>query len=286
MSGHHFGSLISRLFELAGRVSYYSTARCLSMDLQPDDIRNLVHLDYQIKGGNTAQIMQVVRQSSSTLQHLALGAKKDMYVSRLIYGADGSYLRYPCLAVLALNLPTSLPRLCQPVTDGVVLFPSIRRLSILDGYPFGDDTLFRGNAASLETLHIMPSRDMCDVLCMFNVFTPASHPNLQCVKIEQLHNDSPSHFESSREYLQFVLGIAPKTAVRDIAGVADKADDNNLKEIVICVLGVALMCPNFSHVALSNCVHDGFMSVLEETIESDKFRQYNARLRRLLFQKV
>ncbi|KAJ2329882.1 hypothetical protein GGI00_003838 [Coemansia sp. RSA 2681] len=337
------------------------------MDLQPDSMRNLVHLEYRVKSGNSAQIMQVVRQNSQTLQHLALSSQKDLHISGLIIHDDsGSYTEYPRLTTLDLNLQTSLPRFCQPVTNGVTLFPCLTRLFIWRDYPFGDDTLFRGNAASLEILRIMPGRDICDIIRTFDVFTPTSHPRLQCIKIEQFPEETPSHFESSRAYLQFVLSIAPGASVRDIAGITDTdwlppalsllhtciqvlalpdtrlllcdviplidslpllsdlycletglgelaedsaldtfsarmrsrrrptterfrcwhlgyRDVSNLKGAVMCVLGVALMCPNFSHVALSISVHSEFMALMEETIELESLQQYSQRIRRLLF---
>ncbi|KAJ2907945.1 hypothetical protein GGI21_003379, partial [Coemansia aciculifera] len=239
------------------------------------------------------------------------------------------------------------------------LFPSLQHLTIRRDYPFGDDTLFRGNAASLEILHMMPSRDICDILLIHSVFAPTSHPKLRRVKIEELPEDMPSHFESSTAYLQFVLGIGPMAAVREIAGVGDKdwllpalslfkghayiqvlalpdtrllfrdvvsliqslpllsdlycletgvgamTDDvdlgeltayfrcwhlgfrssSDLKDVAASVLGVALLCPNFSHVALSNCVHDDVMMAMEVAIESDQFVRHAPRLRRLLFRK-
>ncbi|KAJ2636057.1 hypothetical protein GGF44_003214 [Coemansia sp. RSA 1694] len=317
LAGSHFGGLVSRLYELASRASYFSTARYLPMDLQPDSMRNLVHLEYLVKSGNSSEIMQVVRQNSQTLQHLALSSQKDLHISGLIIHDDsGSYTEYPRLTTLDLNLQTS--------------------------------------------------RDICDILRTFDVFTPTSHPRLQCIKIEQFPEEMTSHFESSRAYLQFVLSIAPGASVRDIAGVTDTdwlppalsllhtciqvlalpdtrlllcdvislidslpllsdlycletglgvlaedsaldtfsarmrsrrhptaerfrcwhlgyRDVSNLKDAVMCVLGVALICPNFSHVALSISVHSEFMALMEETIELESLQQYSQRLRRLLF---
>ncbi|KAJ2909184.1 hypothetical protein GGI21_002134 [Coemansia aciculifera] len=51
---------------------------------------------------------------------------------------------------------------------------------------------------------------------------------------------------------------------------------------VQCVLSVALMCPNFTHVAVCNRVRGRFMLLMEQTIESDGFKQHAPRLRQLL----
>ncbi|KAJ2786320.1 hypothetical protein GGI18_003282, partial [Coemansia linderi] len=54
-----------------------------------------------------------------------------------------------------------------------------------------------------------------EILGMFkeyNVFTPTSHPKLRCANVGNIHSLVPSHFATSAEYVQFVLGIAPKLA--------------------------------------------------------------------------
>ncbi|KAJ2898741.1 hypothetical protein IWW38_001249 [Coemansia aciculifera] len=63
-------------------------------------------------------------------------------------------------------------------------------------------------------------------------------------------------------------------------GFAEMAD--NFLGPVQCVLSVALMCPNFTHVAVCNRVRGRFMLLMEQTIESDGFKQHAPRLRQLL----
>ncbi|KAJ2460815.1 hypothetical protein GGF42_000592 [Coemansia sp. RSA 2424] len=59
-------------------------------------------------------------------------------------------------------------------------------------------------------------------------------------------------------------------------------DDDDLFETVQCVLFVALMCPNLTHVAVHKKVSDRFMALMEQTIESGGFKQHSPRLRCLL----
>ncbi|KAJ2016885.1 hypothetical protein GGI14_003340, partial [Coemansia sp. S680] len=62
---------------------------------------------------------------------------------------------------------------------------------------------------------------------------------------------------------------------------------NNIdKDLVLCVLLLALACPNFAYAATSRSSHTQFMEMVEEAIASDMFRQYAPRLRRLLFHKL
>ncbi|KAJ2065115.1 hypothetical protein GGI17_000526 [Coemansia sp. S146] len=349
VASHEFGSLVSRLYQLVHCVSFTAFAPHVSAALQPD-ICDLVHLNYRVKGGDISSVLMVARQSASTLRSLGIGA----------WGADiaGLVDVYPCLDTLDLDLRNSLsgPRL---VTEGV-LFPGLRRLSVRHDYPFADDTLFRGNAMTLEFLRIMPGREICDVIRR-HVFT-ASYPNLECVKIEQLPEDVPSHFESPTAHLQFALDIAPRAAIRDMGDIppgvfapqlfvpyscirvlalsarlelldvvaliqalprlsdlythsvglgelSDRAVDRvpacmalfpSMEGLrcwhiqcwdvsmadVVCVLGVALVCPGFNHVAVAGSIHGRFMKLIEETIGMGGFKRYAPRLRRLLFNRV
>ncbi|KAJ2579858.1 hypothetical protein GGH95_002888, partial [Coemansia sp. RSA 1836] len=141
------------------------------------------------------QFMRMVRQSAQILQYLFIKARdiEDALVPR-------------------------------PVTSGAISFPSLWHLSIGDLYPFGDDTPFRGNAAMLKYLHIMLRRKTCDILRRFSVFTPTSHPKLQCVRTCKLPPDEPDDFQDYNDLVQFTLSIAPNAAVRDI-GVSVTVDD-------------------------------------------------------------
>ncbi|KAJ2107684.1 hypothetical protein GGI16_001429 [Coemansia sp. S142-1] len=58
------------------------------------------------------------------------------------------------------------------------------------------------------------------------------------------------------------------------------------KDLVLCVLLLALACPNFDYAATSRSSHTQFMEMVEEAIASDMFKQYAPRLRRLLFHKL
>ncbi|KAJ2740750.1 hypothetical protein GGI20_005639 [Coemansia sp. BCRC 34301] len=51
---------------------------------------------------------------------------------------------------------------------------------------------------------------------------------------------------------------------------------------MLCVLAVATICPNFTHY-LPYDAHNHAMEMLEKTIDSRGFEQFDSRLRRLLF---
>ncbi|KAJ2689639.1 hypothetical protein IWW39_001345 [Coemansia spiralis] len=54
-------------------------------------------------------------------------------------------------------------------------------------------------------------------------------------------------------------------------------------DVVLCVLLLALVCPNFDCAATPLREHTGFMKQMEDTIALDAFKEYAPRLRRLLF---
>ncbi|KAJ2635035.1 hypothetical protein GGF44_003409 [Coemansia sp. RSA 1694] len=192
------------------------TGNCLLLveylDLEP--IRNLVHVDYRIEA-TSSRIMPLIRRSAQTLQSLELFGIAHVDYTELIRDPDsgGRWMEYPCLHTLGLypEYETALSR--NSISNGAVPFPKLKRVEMRWAYPFGDDVLFRGNAATLECLDIVLNSEMVAMLRQRNVFTPTSHPKLKCVNINSRFSDAPSAFAAASEYLQFVLNIAPRTSV-------------------------------------------------------------------------
>ncbi|KAJ2507136.1 hypothetical protein IWW47_001251, partial [Coemansia sp. RSA 2052] len=149
------------------------TGNCLLLveylDLEP--IRNLVHVDYRIEA-TSSRIMPLICRSAQTLQSLELFGIAHVDYTELIRDPD---------------------------SDGRWL----KRVEMRWAYPFGDDVLFRGNAATLECLDIVLNSEMVAMLRQRNVFTPTSHPKLKCVNINSRFSDAPSAFAAAPEYLQF-----------------------------------------------------------------------------------
>ncbi|KAJ2883488.1 hypothetical protein H4R27_002731 [Coemansia aciculifera] len=370
-AGHLFGYLIAQLNQLASCVKYTSSFSNIPMLQHSGSLDGLVHFTYEKRNatdGTHELLTQLVRRNAPTLQVLEIKLFRVRDVADLVRDSDGGYTEYPCLKTLKLNVWMNMDESPLSVADGVVLFPALRHLSILGDYPFDDDVLFRGNSAILEYLSIMPAHETCQIICEHKVFTPTSHPKLQCVKVEWLPDYMEYGFDLFVECLQFVLGIAPGASVRSIADLRDRewipltlnlladhvlmqilylpdtrlllsdviglikslpllsdllcestrldvsdegfaseefaaqlnllsdlkrerfrcwrlghSERDSLEDTAMCVLTVALACPNFNHVALPKFVHTEFMTMLEETIEMDRFKQDTPRLRRLLF---
>ncbi|KAJ2576992.1 hypothetical protein GGH95_003578, partial [Coemansia sp. RSA 1836] len=182
------------------------------LDLEP--IRNLVHVAYLIEA-TSSRITPLIRRSAQTLQSLDLSGAVRVDYTELIRDPDsgGRWMEYPRLHTLRLNsdYETTLSR--SSISNGAAPFPQLRRLAMRRAYPFGDDVLFRGNTATLEYLKIELDPEMVAILKRRNVFTPTSHPKLQCVNIKLRFSDTPGAFATTSEFLQFALSIAPRASV-------------------------------------------------------------------------
>ncbi|KAJ2071209.1 hypothetical protein GGH13_003506 [Coemansia sp. S155-1] len=153
-----------------------------------------------------------------TLQSFVLVYQRHLVdISRIIRDANGSYGLYPRLYK---------PKLCgspgsnkpRPVSVGVVPFPSLRHLCLLGHNPFDDDTIFRGNAATLETLDIQLDSIAVAMLRSLVVLTPVSHPRLKFVKTNFCGDLPGDQCDSTIDCLQLALSVGSKAAVRHIYG--------------------------------------------------------------------
>ncbi|KAJ2801442.1 hypothetical protein H4S07_004938, partial [Coemansia furcata] len=370
ITSSHFGSLVSRLFQLTGRIEYARVDdNTVPMKLNMDKICGLVSVKCTFESvvGNISQFIQLVRQNAPTLQSVEVEAEHAIDVCGLIRG-PGGYVTYPRLTSLKL-WGSSEPTVSQrPTIGGVVPFPSLQCLCLKLDHPFGDDTLFRGNSSTLECLEVGLDSMTVNMLRSYKVFTPTSHPKLQCVKIGHYGELVPDPFSTVAECTRFVLSIAPGAAVREMHGAPTNASilpafsangphtciqvlslprtsltlwdaitlvkslplltdlytspptlgllpagvtlavlptfirSNyaplneqfrcwHLKfhmfgeddQIVVCVLVMALACPNFDYAVPSIGRRRSFMELLEKTIATDRFKRYAPRLRRLVF---
>ncbi|KAJ2029725.1 hypothetical protein H4S03_007344 [Coemansia sp. S3946] len=193
-----FSSLVSQLFQLASRIEYNTHIETTPMDLQLDNIRNLVHIN-------------------CTCFNSSNEAATD--ISGLVQDSDGNYAEYPCLRTLKLKCPRRLRLSQRPVFGGVSFFPRLQRLVIKADYPFGDDTLFRGNAATLEDLSMRMDPEMVAMFKEYDVFSPSRHLKLRCVEVGNMRSLIPNPFATSVEYTQYVLDMAPGASVLVIYGV-------------------------------------------------------------------
>ncbi|KAJ2069181.1 hypothetical protein GGI08_000487 [Coemansia sp. S2] len=365
----HDRELARQLFGIADTmvaITPGSAPMVMFMDLEP--LRSLVRIDIQLDG-YAEVIVPMVRRNTQTLQVLAVSVRGLAEITGLIQNTGvGDYLEYPCLHTLKLYEFNGLMELKKPVFPGAVPFPNLRKLTLWSCYPFGDDVVFRGNAATLMYLDMEMDITLITVILKHDVFTPGSHPKLHCVIVDSLERHTLIEHPNYPAYLQFVLGIGQGAPVREygipkfgnyllletplhsrlaniqvltlshtpvdlwgilallkllpvlsdlttlppalgpmptgvtrakltahvISNYSPTAKrfhcwrfcDHNYgdhTDIVMCVVLVALVCPNFDYAAPRPSGHKIYREKLEDTIATGGFKKYAPRLRRLLF---
>ncbi|KAJ2064056.1 hypothetical protein GGI17_001248 [Coemansia sp. S146] len=219
LENKYFGGLASHLYQLASRISHTTDAPFNFMELQSDLIHNLTSLEYECDIHSIINMVHVAQRSAQTLQRLTLAYELQIDIADIVQSPGGDYVEYPCLNTLFLDLQAYPIFTPLSVDSSVVLFPSLRSLNIGNDYPFGDDALFRGNAATLEYLRVAPGREFCDIVRRYKVFTPTSHPKLRWVESVRLSVGTGTQFASTESHLRFMLNIAPDAAVKVIPAV-------------------------------------------------------------------
>ncbi|KAJ2252274.1 hypothetical protein GGI13_003378 [Coemansia sp. RSA 455] len=177
-----FSNLVSQLYQLASRIEYNTYGWALPLKLQINTISDLVSIDYP-SFDHCDQAMHLARNNASTLQVLVIKANDMTDISGLIHDGDGKCAEYPCLRTLKVDCPRRLRLSQRPVFGGVSFFPRLQRLDIKADYPFGDDTLFRGNAETLEYLSMMLDPETVAMFKEYDVFSPSRHLKLQSVEV-------------------------------------------------------------------------------------------------------
>ncbi|KAJ2095998.1 hypothetical protein GGI09_004590 [Coemansia sp. S100] len=214
----HYGGLVKRLLQLTRHVTFSENERCMTNMLQLDGIRDLVHLRYGIYG-DSEKFVQLTRRCALTLQSLDIGSPNAMDISGIVRDAEGNYTVYPRLLTLKLNLYVRWYSRQPCAFAGAVPFPNLRHISIIRIYPFDDDILFRGSAATLESLQVELSGALVGVIKQYSVFACDSHPKLRYVdywisKFELL----PRHFTDWATVAQFLLSMTSRATVIQIRG--------------------------------------------------------------------
>ncbi|KAJ2460565.1 hypothetical protein GGF42_000759, partial [Coemansia sp. RSA 2424] len=180
---HDFRLLVSELVPAVEQLEY--NVKEQDHDIIPtfDGVCNLVHIDCVLDAGSNA-FYQLARQCARSLRSLTLhlyGTREPLDISELIQYPGGGYVKYPLLQKLKLGAYAYPDSAQRPTFAGTVPFPILRDLCIMCKYPFGDDTPFRGNAATLKRLHLDLTPSLLNALRESRVFTYTSHPQLQHV---------------------------------------------------------------------------------------------------------
>ncbi|KAJ2879990.1 hypothetical protein H4R27_004989, partial [Coemansia aciculifera] len=220
----HFSSLVAQLSQLGNTVEHNYDCRPMRLEPPPTDISSLVHMDWSEING--ALLMQLARHNALTLRTLNIYLREAESITHLIQNVDGSSVQYPYLTLLRLERQQYLAEDGEevvvqeqqplPVFPGATPFPHLRHLSFTDGYSFGDDTPFRGNAGTLDYLDLYLTPDLIGILRERQVFTHNSHPKLQCVRLLFESGRLQDLFDTDVSFMKFVLTIGLNARVREL----------------------------------------------------------------------
>ncbi|KAJ2458278.1 hypothetical protein GGF42_002172, partial [Coemansia sp. RSA 2424] len=231
-----FSSLARQILTNADRLKFALGHEWIGMDLDYAGICNLVHIDYTFDVYNWS-CLQLARQCAPTLQSLKLCSRPYILGSRLdlsglIRDTNGSCVAYSCLQSLSLDIWSDSATPQRPSFGSFVPFPALRHVNIGSEYPFSDDTLFRGNAATLESLKMPMDANTAMMLRERRVFARASHPWLRSVAVDGADDFIPDGFATSADYMQFMLNIGPGAAVRVLHPMALEQDIPHMLQLL------------------------------------------------------
>ncbi|KAJ2909268.1 hypothetical protein GGI21_002052 [Coemansia aciculifera] len=213
----NYNRLATQMIQLSANIEYseFCGSR-VSVTLQLDVVTYLACIMCNSEL-NSGQFALLARLNANTLQILEPRSQRFSDIASLIRNVDGVYASYPQLHTLQLNdvlcddFNTERPRF-----EGVIPFPSLKILRIMDCYPFGDDTPFRGNADTLELLTTSWDVTAASVIINHGVFSLTSHPKLKFVSVCHRSRVVPDAFATTAEALQFALNIGAQAPVREI----------------------------------------------------------------------
>ncbi|KAJ2064609.1 hypothetical protein GGI17_000936 [Coemansia sp. S146] len=216
-----------QLFEIVEKhtmITRGSDSLAKYMDLEP--IRDLVHIEY-FMDEFFMDVMPLITRNARTLQFLDINVS-GADVNAFVRDPDGGgYLEYPHMHTLKIRSICDRVPSQEAIFKDVVPFPRLLRLSVRPS-PHADDVLFRGNAGTLEYLEVRLIPETVSMLRKYKVFTPTSHPKLQCVEIHQTPARLRNTFATVAEYMQFVLSIAPEASVQVTHGLDKHPKDRSL----------------------------------------------------------
>ncbi|KAJ2162444.1 hypothetical protein GGF46_000685 [Coemansia sp. RSA 552] len=119
---------------------------------------------------NYAYIARILYANAGPLVNLYLAYACFTDFVRLVVDEQGNPVVYPRLTTLLLSDQNAGDQERPPKLAGKAPFPQLRKLQSLIKYPFADDTLFRDNSGSLESLYLMADHKILRMLNGHGVF--------------------------------------------------------------------------------------------------------------------
>ncbi|KAJ2709213.1 hypothetical protein H4R19_004366 [Coemansia spiralis] len=193
---HSLNALLSSVF----RGSRYSALAVAYNDFahayQPQVVHPLSRIDC-CWDESYGQLLPLLHSSASTLVDLRLVCQgvARRALSQLFVDDRGRHVAYSSLQKLVfedaaswgklylLEDPAAWEKLFRPTLPNLAFVPRLRHLRLGMPYPFCDDILFRGNAATLETLWVTPTLPFLYMMEQYGVFSRCEYPRLKRITV-------------------------------------------------------------------------------------------------------
>ncbi|KAJ2447248.1 hypothetical protein IWW46_000436, partial [Coemansia sp. RSA 2440] len=164
-AGLSLGMLITGLYGMAKDIEYKGVGQPITAAIDHRVLTELTRIDYEWNSSYRIYL-QMIHNNANSLQALTIKNLPTDTTIDLVCDEHGNTIVYPKMRHLKLDMdviPIDDPR---PTVAQGVPFPNLEQLIVLNRYPFGDNTLIRGNCKTLEYLDVyIDAETMLILMC-------------------------------------------------------------------------------------------------------------------------
>ncbi|KAI9505384.1 hypothetical protein GGI26_004872 [Coemansia sp. RSA 1358] len=174
-------------------------------------------------GKNMDMFKRLIQQNLQTLHSLVILQPPSNFVSSLVQDDNGNLVVYPQLERLEICANSGSNEAPYQQTDKqVILFPVLKHLKIEIHYPFADDTLFRGNSSTMQTLSIVVNSHFLHIAKQHRIFGNGNYPNLVCISSKVLSSHSDEGLTAKAYLFCMLEALGPATRALTVPKLSDQ----------------------------------------------------------------
>ncbi|KAI7823089.1 hypothetical protein BX661DRAFT_200195 [Kickxella alabastrina] len=256
----------------------------------------LTHLAF---GGDIddERIIELVHSNSATLENLEIKFIRNGNVAHLARTSNGACASFPCLQKLHLKRKSKGVSVEEVALTEAIMFPSLQWLTIEMEHPFGDDTIFRGNAETLKYIDMQVDTSTLDMVSRCGVFakgrpggtginvSPSQLSSIAMAMAAGSQSLNVNLFDLGRElspgdFPDYVHAqYRPLGRYLDCLNQDHNGTDSNAERIAACAMLMAIMCPNMTLATVPDNFKDGYTGFIEQALTKTPFGKYADRLK-------
>ncbi|KAJ2743416.1 hypothetical protein GGI20_003756 [Coemansia sp. BCRC 34301] len=196
--------------------AYYNV---FEIGVLPNCVTDLTHVTTSVLHDSRATMM-LLHKNTRSLQSLEVKFHSTAHLPNLVSDYVGNAIEYPNLHKLVMTEWThGFPCRKSSTRHAHIPFPQLKLLSIDMEYPFSDETLFKGNSCTLESLKITLDPITVDMLRESDTFAHGQYAKLRNVCVKSLDPFSEVQTTTDYIYTSFVLKMSPKLHIFTDNGV-------------------------------------------------------------------